>query len=119
MDVSNGGSLPTLKELLEIDGVVAAGEFSPAGSLVDYETNVGLSEEVAANAAQFCASVSMLFDTLADAFGETSGMEWTPQRGWAYSGGKYTVAVGGDRGVFAETGEADFDDLFAALVGSR
>jgi roadblock/LC7 domain-containing protein len=46
-------------------------------------------------------------------------MEWTPQHGWAYSGGEYTVAVGGSRGVFVETEKADFNELFAALIGPQ
>jgi roadblock/LC7 domain-containing protein len=108
-----------LEELLKIDGVVAAGEFAPDGSLVDYEAEMEMSEELAAMSAQFCATVSMLFDTLAGAFSGSSGMEWTPQHGWAYSGGEYTVAVGGSRGVFVETEKADFNELFAALIGPQ
>lgn len=111
--------LPTLEELLEIDGVVAAGEFTSEGTLVDYQANMEMSEELAAMSAQFCASVTMLFDTLGGAFSEMSGMEWAPQQGWAYSGGKYTVAVGGNRGIFVETEKADYNDLFSALIGSR
>jgi roadblock/LC7 domain-containing protein len=47
-----------------------------------------------------------------------SGMNWTPQQGWAYSGGDWTVAVGegGRKGVFIETAKADFNDLFRVLV---
>ena len=74
---------PTLKELLEIDGVVAAGEFTPDGTLVEYQANMEMSEELAAMSAQFCASVTMLFDTLGGAFSEMSGMEWAPQQGRA------------------------------------
>ncbi|WP_447980736.1 hypothetical protein [Candidatus Nitrospira bockiana] len=32
-----------------------------------------------------------------------------PQKGCAYSGGEWTVAIGGTRGVFVQTAEADFD----------
>jgi roadblock/LC7 domain-containing protein len=48
-------------------------------------------------------------------------MPWTPQQGWAYSGGQYTVAVGedGTKGVFIETAKADFNELFGLLVGSH
>jgi roadblock/LC7 domain-containing protein len=44
-------------------------------------------------------------------------MNWVPQQGWAYSGGEWTVAIGGNRGVFVETAKADFNRLFQALVG--
>jgi roadblock/LC7 domain-containing protein len=60
----------------------------------------------------------MLFNTLAGAFSQMSGMNWTPQKGWAYSGGEWTVAIGGGgyQGVFIETAKADFNKLFELLV---
>lgn len=105
-----------VNELLEIEGVVAAGEFSSDGDVVDYGANMEMSEELAATTAQFCATVTMVFDTLAAAFTELSGMDWTPQRGWMYAGGEYTVAIGGNTGVFVETESADFNQLYEALV---
>lgn len=111
--------MTTIDDLLEVDGVVAAGEFSRDGTLVDYGATMDMSEELAATAAQFCASVTLLFDTLGGAFTEMSGMEWTPQQGWMYAGGKYTVAIGGTTGVFVETEKADFNQLYEKLVGAR
>jgi roadblock/LC7 domain-containing protein len=108
----------TLEELLKLDGVVAAGEFRPDGSLAGFESYVDMSSGFATMAAQFCATVTMLFNTLAPAFQVLGGgMEWTPQQGWAYRGGDYTVVIGGYRGVFAETAKADVDTLFDALIG--
>ena len=111
--------MASLDDLLDIEGVVAAGEFNPDGSLVDYEAKMDMSEEMAQMTAQFCATVTMMFDTLAGSFTQLSGMNWVPQQGWAYSGGEWTVAIGGNRGVFIETAKADFNQLFEALVGSR
>jgi roadblock/LC7 domain-containing protein len=111
--------MASLDELLAIDGVAAAGEFAPDGSLVDYQANMDMSPEMAAGAAQYCATVTMLFNTLAGAFTQMSGMNWVPQQGWAYSGGDWTVAVGGHKGVFIETAKADFNKLFELLVGQR
>lgn len=105
-------------ELLEIDGVIAAGEFASDGSLVEHTTATEMSEELAAMSAQFTATVTMLFETLAGAFTELSDMDWIPQQGWAYTGGSYTIAVGGHRAVFAETENVDFNQLFDTLVGS-
>jgi hypothetical protein len=51
-------AVPTPRELLDIDGVVAAGEFNPDGSLVDFEAKMDMSEEMAQMMAQFCATVS-------------------------------------------------------------
>ena len=106
-----------LDELLKIDGVVAAGEFTADGALVDYKANMNMPPEMAAMAAQFCATVTMMFNTLAAAFSHLTSMNWTPQQGWAYSGGDMTVAVGGRMGVFIKTEKADFNKLFEALTG--
>ena len=76
-----------------------------------------MSRELAGTSAQFCATVTMLFNTLAGAFTQISKMSWVPQQGWMYAGGEFTVAVGGDRGVFVETAKADFNKLYKALVG--
>ena len=109
--------MSTLEELLTLDGVLAAGEFGPDGTLVEFESHMDMSSGFATMAAQFCATVTMLFNTLAPAFQVVSGMEWIPQQGWVYRGGNYTIVIGGYRGVFAETGKADLNTLFSALVG--
>ena len=111
--------MASLDDLLKIDGVAAAGEFAADGKLVDYKANMDMSQEMAAMSAQFCATVTMLFNTLAGAFAQLSQMKWVPQQGWMYSGGDWTVAIGGARGVFVETAKADFNELFRALVGDR
>lgn len=43
-----------------------------------------------------------------------------PQQGWAYSGGEYSVAIGGKGycGVFIKTAKADFNRLLQMLVGN-
>jgi roadblock/LC7 domain-containing protein len=111
--------MATLDELLKINGAIAAGEFAADGRLVDYRAKMDMSPEMAAMTAQFCATVTMMFNTLAGSFSQLSQMNWTPQQGWMYAGGDFTVAVGGTRGVFIETAKADFNGLFEALVGPR
>ncbi len=113
--------MAALDELSKLDGVVLAFEFAPDGTLANHKAGAGASPEMAAMAAQFCASVTMNFNVLAGAFTKLSGMSWTPQQGWAYSGGEHTVAIGGDgyRGVFIKTAKADFNTLFGMLVGGR
>ncbi|HEX3035426.1 MAG TPA: DUF2173 family protein [Thermodesulfobacteriota bacterium] len=108
-----------LDDLLKIEGVVAVGEFTADGELVDFKSKMDMSPEMAAMTAQFCATVTMMFNTLAGAYTKLSGMKWVPQQGWAYSGGEWTVAIGGNRGVFVETAKADFNKLFESLVGPR
>lgn len=108
-----------LDELLGIEGVVAAGEFAPDGKLVESKVKMDMSPELAAMTAQFCATVTMMFNTLAGAFSQLSQMKWVPQQGWMYAGGDWTVATGGHRGVFVETAKADFNELYGVLVGKR
>jgi roadblock/LC7 domain-containing protein len=113
--------MATLDELLDIEGVVAAGEYTPDGSLVDYKATMDMSQEMAEMTAQFTATVTMMFNTLASSYTQVSGMQWVPQQGWAYSGGEWTVAIGGGgtRGVFVETAKADFNRLFEVLAADR
>ena len=107
----------TLQDLLNIDGVVASFEFKPDGSLQGYASSIDLPQPLADMTAQFSSSVTQMFNTLSEAFSKISWMEWSPQQGWAYSGGRYTVAVGGNHGVFIYTDQADFNGLFAKLFG--
>lgn len=107
--------MATLDELMRINGVVAAGQFTDDGKLVEFRGE--LKPEVAQAAAQFCGTVNMLFKTMSGSFQHLSGMQWTPAQGWAFAGGQYSVCVGGSQGVFVETAKADYNGLFKALVG--
>jgi roadblock/LC7 domain-containing protein len=110
----------SLDELLRLKGVIAAGEFSETGRLIASRSNgTPLPDDVALLTAQFSAAISQLLGVLAVAHSRISGFNWVPQQGWAYSGGDLTIAVGGSRGVFVKTAEADFNQLFEALIGSR
>ncbi len=110
----------SLDELLRLKGAVAAGEFSADGKVKEFRSNNNhLYPEVADLTAQFTAAVSQLLGSLATAHSKISGFNWIPEQAWAYSGGDLTIAVGGNRGVFVKTVEADFNQLFDALIGSR
>ncbi|MCX7016502.1 MAG: DUF2173 family protein [Candidatus Sumerlaeota bacterium] len=111
--------MKTLEELGRIDGALVAFEYAPDGKLVEYRANSEIGSEGAALAAQFCATVTMLFSTLAGAFTRLSDSAWIPQHGWMYCGGDYTVCIGGNRGVFIETAKADFNQLYKALVSEK
>ncbi len=111
--------MATLDDLLKIDGVGAAGEFAADGKLVDYKATMDMSREMAEMSAQFCATVTMMFNTLAGSFAQLSQMKWVPQQGWMYAGGDWTIAIGGNQGVFIETAKADFNQLFKVLVGEQ
>jgi roadblock/LC7 domain-containing protein len=104
----------TLDELMNLPGVVAAGEFKEDGPLVDFKGKV--ERRIAEMAAQMSASTSRTFKQQAEQFTQASGMKWTPAMGWAFTGGDYTIAVMGNKGVFVETAKTDFNKLFQALL---
>ena len=109
----------TLDELLKMNGVVTAFEFALDGKLVAHKAHASVPAEQAGMTAQFCATITQLFNTLGGAYTKLSGADWTPQHGWAYSGGKFSVCIGGTRGVYVETARADYNRLFEALIGAR
>jgi roadblock/LC7 domain-containing protein len=110
----------SLDDLLNIKGVVAAGEFGLDGSLVAYKSHVDFSQEQAQTTARFTAAVTQVFNVLAESFSKLNQeFNFVPQQGWAYAGGDWSVAVGGTRGVFVRTADADYNQLFSELVGQR
>lgn len=110
--------MATIDDLVRIHGVVIAFEFAPDGTLTRYKANVEAPLELVAMAAQFCASITMNFNTLAGAFTKLNAMPWVPQQGWTYSGGEFTAILGGGGyiGVFADTAKADSNRLFDMLL---
>ena len=109
--------MATIEEILQMPGVAAVGVFQPDGTVVDYKANMDMTPEMAGMSAQFCATVSMLFATLSGSFTQLSGMQWSPPQGWMFAGGEWTVAVAGDKGVFVRSDQADYNTLYAALIG--
>ena len=111
--------MASLKDLLKIKGVVAAGEFNSEGGWVNYESSIEISPEMATISAQFFATITMMHHTLANAFSQVSGMNWVPQKVWMFAGGDWAVVAGLNRGVFVEVAKADFNKLYEALVSPR
>ena len=109
----------SLDDLLKLKGVIAAGEFSSDGKLIEYRGRQDMPQDVLNLTAQFAAAVTQILAAFAAAHTKISGLNWIPEKGWAYSGRDMTIAVGGNRGVFVKTAEADFNQLFAELVGPR
>ncbi|MCJ7444205.1 MAG: DUF2173 family protein [Methanotrichaceae archaeon] len=105
----------SLNELLKLDGVVAAGMFSPEGKLVEYKDKIDMPKEMAQMTAKFCGTVNTMFEALASAYTQLYKMNWVPQHSWMYSGGEWTVIIAGQRGVFVESSKADFVKLLKAL----
>ncbi|GAB6072034.1 hypothetical protein JCM14244_04110 [Venenivibrio stagnispumantis] len=71
--------MATLKDLMKIKGVFAAGEFDEKGNLVAFEGDI--TEEEAAMAAQMCAANNAMAKMQTDGYTAFSGQEWTPLLG--------------------------------------
>lgn len=106
-------------ELLKIEGVAAADRFTLDGKLTDFKKNMDIPDELAQKSAQYCATISMMFKTLSDAFTKESHQNWAPMHGWTYTGGDWTVVVWGDVAIWCETRKTDMHKLFQVLESSK
>lgn len=113
------GNTATLGELLNIEGVVAAGEFTPDGNVVDFQTKIGMPPEVAEMMTQSLAIIIAMFNNLASSSTPLSERQRISRRGWAYSVDDWALVIGSNKGVLVETAKADFDTLSEALDGSE
>lgn len=104
-----------LDRLLGLEGVVAAAEFGSDGTLVGFKSTLDLVAPAQDLATRLSAKINETFDQLAETYASMTDMEWLPRRYWCYSGGDFTVAVGGNWMVFAETAASDPTALFRAL----
>jgi len=106
--------MANLDELMQIEGVWAAGEFTDDGKLVAYKGN--LSEEHADMAAMMCAANKLMGNMQAKGWRAYTGQEgFYPVVGFAVAGGKYAACIMGNVGVFVELDKADFDKIFQTL----
>jgi roadblock/LC7 domain-containing protein len=62
--------------------------------LVDFKATIEMSPELAAMSAQFCATVTMLFNTLAGAFAPLRQMNWVPRPIRLHRGEAFHAPVG-------------------------
>jgi roadblock/LC7 domain-containing protein len=106
-----------LDRLLNIKGVIAAGQFSPDGKVIRSLGN--LSKEVMTFTARMCANQTKALETSVEQYSRATQHEWRPLAGWAVWGGKYVVVVMGNTGVFVDSKYADFNQLVIDLMGSE
>jgi roadblock/LC7 domain-containing protein len=112
-------------ELVALDGVLMAGRFGPDGSIAEYKAGPWYVANPAAMemAHWFCITITTLFGSLAYAvdsltrtgFDQSS---WLPVKGWAYTGGEYSILVRGDRFLIAERAKLGNFDQLDRLLGN-
>jgi roadblock/LC7 domain-containing protein len=110
-------------QLISREGVLMAGRFGSGWTVTDHKCKGLFLESPAAleMARSFCAAITMMFNSLAFAAdsitrtGQLTAPE-APQRGWAFTGGDYSIAVHGDRFVIGESKKIrSFDELSRLL----
>jgi roadblock/LC7 domain-containing protein len=106
--------MANIRKLLEVPGVVAAGEFDDHGELVDYCGEITL--KTAKIAALMCKANEALGNMQAAGYTEYTGKEgFYPVTGFAVSGPKKSALIVKNYGVFVDNEKADFDSLYKML----
>ena len=103
-----------LDRLIKRNGVIAAGQFDSNGKAIRKAGD--LSDEMANMISKMCLKNNQIFEEQINEFSEKSDMDWKPLAGWTVWGGKYSVCVVGNTGVFVETSKADFNQLMVDLI---
>jgi len=103
-----------LDRLMEIEGVVAAGQFSESGEII---RKVGELPDDLMTSAELCVKQSQDSREFLSSLNGKSKREWQPLFGWVVWGAKYSVVVVGNTRVFVETTRGDFNQLMIDLAG--
>jgi len=105
-----------LDRLMEIEGVVAAGQFSDDGKII---RKVGELPGDLMKSAELCVMQNRNAREFLKALDNRSERDWQPLLGWVVWGGKHSVVVVGNTRVFVETSRADYNELIIDLIGSE
>lgn len=104
-----------LDRLMEIEGVVAAGQFSDDGKVI---RRVGQAPEDLMESAGPCVQQSKASREFLDSLNDKMSRDYGTLVGWTVWGSKYSVVVMGNTRVFVETSRGDYNQLMIDLAGS-
>ncbi|MBA2519983.1 MAG: DUF2173 family protein [Chloroflexia bacterium] len=105
-----------VRQLSGLDGVALAMEWTPDGTLVNVESTLGLSRELATIVARYGAAVNGLAPGFADVCARSTGIEATPYRALIVYGGEWAAVIGsGHRGVWVDPTRADINEVVRAV----
>jgi len=105
-----------LDRLMEIEGVVAAGQFDDDGRVI---RKVGEIPEDLMESAELCVAHTKASREFLESLNDRMSRDFGYLAGWTVWGGKYSVVVMGNTRVFVETGRADYNQLMIDLAGSE
>jgi len=104
-----------LEKFLKIDGVIAAGEFTPDGKCKNHVGKVtkGNAEELA----NYCSTIDKLLETMGNMHKKAGVLDLEPYHGFVHCGGKFTLFAG--KKYYAVADEtADWNEVsWASLQG--
>jgi roadblock/LC7 domain-containing protein len=105
-----------LDRLMEIEGVVAAGQFSEDGHVI---RQVGEMPEDLMESADLCVRQNQASRDFLDSLNEKLPRDYGSLVGWTIWGSKYSVVVVGNTRVFVKTSRGDYNQLMIDLAGSE
>ncbi|HDD61354.1 MAG: hypothetical protein DRP46_02265 [Candidatus Zixiibacteriota bacterium] len=105
-----------LDRLMEVKGVVAAGQFSEDGQVI---RKVGEIPEDLMESAELCVNQNRASSEFLNALNNKLPREYGSLVGWIVWGSKYSVVVVGNTRVFVETNRGDYNQLMIDLAGSE
>jgi len=105
-----------LDRLMEIEGVVAAGQFSEDGRVI---RKVGELPEDLMESAELCVRQNQACREFLNSLNHQLPREYGSLVGWTVWGSKYSVVVVGNTRVFVKTSRGDYNQLMIDLAGSE
>jgi roadblock/LC7 domain-containing protein len=105
-----------LDRLMEIGGVVAAGQFSEDGKVI---RKVGEMPEDLMESAELCVSQNNACGSFLEKLNAKLPRDYGSLLGWIVWGSEYSVVVVGNTRVFVKTSRGDYNQLMIDLTGSE
>jgi len=105
-----------LDRLMEIEGVVAAGQFSDDGQVIRI---VGEMPEDLMDSAELCVDQNRTCRDFLKTLNDRIPRDYGPLLGWIVWGSKYSVVVVGNTRVFVKTSRGNYNQLMVDLAGSE
>lgn len=105
-----------LDRLMEIEGVVAAGQFSEDGKVI---RKVGELPEDLMESAALCIGQNQASLDFLNSLNDRMSREFGSLIGWTIWGSKYSVVVIGNTRIFVKTTRGDYNQLMVDLAGSE
>ncbi len=104
-----------IEKFLKIDGVVAAGEFTPAGECKGHMGKMAMAN--AEEMAKYCATVGKLIEMMGEMHKKTKTLDLDPYYEFVHCGGKFTLFAGKEYFAVADETAGWNEVSWASLVG--